>query len=193
MKLLCCLFFTILAIPGFAQQVNDSIVIPVYDTTSVNISLRSRNYFPFCSKIYKIPKVSNRQDQSLCCFYETNIIKGETTSMGGQLSCNDGTSLFWIYHDKHEYAKESWKRMAIQQKEQSISYTQVLIKCFLVDQEVEAYLLSFELRSGQKVKEIIAYGTINGQSMVVTFMTLKKLSCNDDIPETFRPFIKLEF
>ena len=73
----------------FAQnsQLRDSIEQPKYDTTSIEIQLRSTNSFYFCNKLYKIPDDCPFGKATNCCTYDTRVTNDKRQSQFGTLNC----------------------------------------------------------------------------------------------------------
>lgn len=171
------------------SQVKQEIENPKYDTVSIDI--RSYNSFTFCSKNYKIPRDCDGNDQSNCCAFSAQVSQVSQSPVIGMVSCGNGTSLSWTYFDSEEIARDNWVSFPIQQEKQNKSYLKKKFKCYLANLEVNAYRISAESFTGYKRYEIIMYGTVNGQSVVVTLSSQKELNTNDDIPVEFRDIVRL--
>ena len=192
MKQLFCLM--LLLIPGFlfSQQSRDSNAVeePIYDTTSIDI--KSTNSFYFCSKRYKIPRDCDKKDQSGCCSFSSQIFLNQKLPVSGHLGCYDGTSLSWNYFETDEQARSSFEGYSPQIKRQMKKFNQTAIKLFICNQKVTAYKLNYTTFQKYRGHEIIAYGTINGQHVMVHLHSQKELNSNNDMQPVFQEIIKFE-
>ena len=176
----------------FSQQTSDTKLVeePKYDTTSIDI--RSTNSFYFCSKLYRIPRDCDKKDQSRCCSFSSQVFLNQKLPISGQLACYDGTSLSWTYFENDQLAKSSFEGYSPQIKKQMKEFNQTAIKLFISNQKVPAYKLTYTTFQGYKGHEIIAYGTINGQHIVVHLHSQTELNSNNDIQSVFQEIIKFE-
>ena len=176
----------------FSQTASDTNVVeePKYDTTSIDI--RSTNSFYFCSKLYKIPRDCDNKDQSRCCSFSSQIFLNQKLPISGQLACFNGTSLSWNYLENDQQAKSSFEEYSPQIKKQMKEFNQTAIKLFICNQKVTAYRLNYTTFQGYKLHEIIAYGTINGQHIMVHMHSQKELKSKNDIQPIFQEIIKFE-
>ena len=170
------LFFCFLALNSthsFAQQPPDTnrIEEPKYDTTS--IELRSTNSFYFCSRLYRIPRDCEKEDQSNCCSFSAQVHSGEISLVSGGLACYNGTSLFWTYFDSADQTRSSFEGYTPQIKKQMKKFQQSEIKLFICDQEARAYKLNYTTYQGFNGHEIIAFVTINGHMFRFTYIHKK--------------------
>jgi len=166
---------------------SDTIELPVYDTTSIEI--RSTNSFYFCSKLYKIPRDCDSNDQSNCCSFNAQIHKALPGLMSGQISCYDGTSLFWTYFDNVSDAKQSFEGYPGQIKKQMKTFKQEDIKLFVCNTEVVATKLSYTTLQGYKLSEIRFYGTINGQT-IHGHLSLQQKKSSEELTPFFRQLVR---
>ncbi len=174
----------------FGQKPNskDFIEKPIYDT--INIEIESTNSFYFCSKLYAIPRNCNIVDQSNCCSYNSHISKWQKGEPNGQLSCDDGTSLFWINFDNLELAKRNFENTLIQQKGQMKEFKQDKVKFFVCDKEVPAYKLSLTTLEGYKFCKFTFYGTINGHSILGELFSDCKVGSSNDLSDVFQQIVR---
>jgi hypothetical protein len=189
MKLLfCCL---VALIPAFssAQQTTDTNIIeePRYDTTSIEI--RSTNSFSFCSKLYRIPRDCDNEDQSNCCSFSSQVFLDHKLATG-QLSCYNGTSLSWTYFESEDQAKTGFDGYPPQIKKQMKEFKQEKIKLFICGQETIAYKLNYTTFQGYKGYEIIAHVTINGQHASVHLHSQKDLKSSKEMQPIFQQIIQ---
>ena len=71
-------------------------------------------------------------------------------------------------------------------------FNQTAIKLFICNQKVTAYKLNYTTFQKYKGHEIIAYGTINGQHVMVHLHSQKELNSNNDMQPVFQEIIKFE-
>lgn len=187
------LFYCLVAlIPAytFAQQKIDTNLIeePKYDTTSIEI--QSTNSFYFCSKLYRIPRDCDKEDQSNCCSFSSQVFLGHKSLSTGQFSCYNGTSLSWTYFESEDQAKSGFEGYSPQIKKQMKEFKQEKIKLFICGQETNAYKLNYTTFQGYKGHEIIAYVTINGQHAYVHLHSQKDLKSSKEMQPVFQQIIK---
>lgn len=175
---------------SFAQQKVDTNIIeePKYDTTSIEIE--STNSFYFCSKLYKIPRDCDKEDQTNCCSFSSQVFLGYKSLSTGQLGCYNGTSLSWTYFETEDQVKNSFTGYTPQIKKQMKEFKQEKIKLFICDQESIAYKLNCTTHDGHKLNEIIAYATINGQHVFVHLHSQKDLKSSKEMQPVFQQIIR---
>jgi hypothetical protein len=182
----------VMLIPAFtfAQQKIDTNIIeePRYDTTSMEI--QSTNSFYFCSRLYKIPRDCDKEDQSSCCSFSSQVFLGHKSLSTGQFSCYNGTSLSWTYFESEDQAKSGFEGYSPQIKKQMKEFKQEKIKLFICGQETIAYKLNYTTREGYKGNEIIAYVTINGQHVSVHLHSQKDLKSSKEMQPVFQQILK---
>ena len=187
------LFYCLVAlIPAFsfAQHKIDTNIIeePRYDTTSIDI--KSTNSFYFCSKLYKIPRDCDKEDQSNCCSFSSQVLLGYKSFSTGLFSCYNGTSLSWNYFETEAQAKNSFNGYTPQIKKQMKEFKQEKIKLFICGQEAIAYKLNSTTHQGHKFTEIVTYGTINGQHVFVHIHTQKDFKSSTEMQPVFQQILK---
>jgi len=162
---------------SFAQQKIDKNIIeePKYDTTSIEI--KSTNSFYFCSKLYKIPRDCDKEDQSNCCSFSSQVLLDYKSFSTGLFSCYNGTSLSWNYFETEDQAKNSFDGYPPQIKKQMKEFKQEKIKLFICGQEAIAY-------------KLITYGTINGQHVFVHIHSQKDLKSSNEMQPVFQQILK---
>ena len=175
---------------SFAQQKIDKNIIeePKYDTTSIEI--KSTNSFYFCSKLYKIPRDCDKEDQSNCCSFSSQVLLGYKSFSTGLFSCYNGTSLSWNYFETEAQAKNSFDGYTPQIKKQMKEFKQEKIKLFICGQEAIAYKLNSTTHQGYKFTEIVAYVTINGQHVFVHIHTQKDFKSSTEMQPVFQQILK---
>ena len=174
----------------FAQQKVDTSIVeePRYDTTSIEIE--STNSFYFCSRLYKIPRDCDKEDQSNCCSFSSQVLLGYKSFSTGQFSCYNGTSLSWNYFETEAQAKNSFDGYTLQIKKQMKEFKQEKIKLFICGQEAIAYKLNSTTHQGHKFTEIVAYVTINGQHASVHLHSQKELKSSKEMQPVFQQIIQ---
>ena len=187
------LFYCLVAlIPAFssAQQTMDTNIIeePRYDTTSIEI--QSTNSFYFCSRLYKIPRDCDKEDQSNCCSFSSQVFLSYKSLSTGQLSCYNGTGLSWTYFENEDQAKSGFEGYPPQIKKQMKEFKQEKIKLFICDQQAIAYKLNYTTIQGYKVYEIIAYINMNGQYVFVHLHSQKDLKSSKEMQPVFQQILK---
>jgi len=175
---------------SFAQQKTDTNLIeePKYDTTSIEI--QSTNSFYFCSKLYKIPRDCDKEDQSNCCSFSSQVLLSYKSFSTGQFSCSNGTSLSWNYFETEDQAKNSFDGYTPQIKKQMKEFKQEKIKLFICGQEAIAYKLNSTTQQGYKFTEIVAYVTINGQHVFVHIHTQKDFKSSKEMQPIFQQILR---
>ena len=175
---------------SFAQQKNDTNLIeePRYDTTSIEI--QSTNSFYFCSRLYKIPRDCDKEDQSNCCSFSSEVYLDQKLPFMGQLGCNDGTSLVWTYFESEDQAKSSFSGYPPQIKKQMDKFKQEKIKLFICGQEASAYKLNCTTNQGYKLNEIIAYINMNRKYVFVHVHSQKDLKTSTELQPVFQQILK---
>ena len=187
------LFYVLAALApvfSFAQQKADTSRVeePRYDTTSIEI--QSTNSFYFCSKLYRIPRDCDKEDQSNCCSFSSQVLLNYKSFSTGQFSCSNGTSLSWNYFETEDQAKNSFDGYTPQIKKQMKEFKQEKIKLFLCGQEAIAYKLNSTTHQGYKFTEIVTYGTINGQHVFVHIHSQKDLKSSKEMQPVFQQIVQ---
>ena len=187
------LFYVLAALApvfSFAQQKADTSRVeePRYDTTSIEI--QSTNSFYFCSRLYKIPRDCDKEDQSNCCSFSSQVFLAHKSISTGQFSCYDGTSLSWTYFETEDQAKSGFEGYPPQIKKQMKEFKQEKIKLFICGQEAIAYKLNSTTHQGHKFTEIVTYGTINGQHVFVHIHTQKDFKSSTEMQPVFQQILK---
>ena len=174
----------------FAQQKIDTNIVeePRYDTTLMEI--QSTNSFYFCSKLYKIPRDCDKEDQSNCCSFSSQVFLSYKSLSTGQFSCYNGTSLSWTNFETEDQAKNSFDGYPPQIKKQMKEFKQEKIKLFICGQEAIAYKLNYTTHEGYKGNEIGTNVTINGQHVFVQLRSQKDLKSSKEMQPVFQQILK---
>jgi hypothetical protein len=69
-------------------------------------------------------------------------------------------------------------------------FTKEHMNAYLLDHRVSAYRVSFK-KGSEKVYQIIAYGIVNNQPVMVQLCLNKQLTASKDIPSFALPFIRI--
>ena len=186
--IILCLIFNATSLFGQNSQNKDLIEPPVYDT--MNIQIQSTNSFYFCNKLYRIPKDCNPKDASSCCTFSTQINKGEISISTGNLSCHDGSTLYWTNSASEKVAKQTFESMPSQMRKQMKKFKHEEVVFFLCNKQVPAYKLTFTTFQGYESSQYIFYGTINGQSIYGQLMLNNKQTSSKNLPPLFQQLVR---
>lgn len=167
-----------------------SIPLPIYDTLSIDI--KSTNSFYFAKKLYSIPRQCEDtiQVQSNCCSYDAQITKWSAHHQSAQISCFDGSSLRWTLFDTELKARDYYESYPDQLRKQMKSFNQADIRLQVCDKAVTAKRLSFTTHDGYTVRELIFYGTINGEILVGHVSFLKDVRSAKELTPFFQQFLQ---
>lgn len=189
MKHIFTLLIVFASVSLTSQEVNvtDSIPIPIYDTTSIDIT--STNSFYFCNKLYTIPRDCNSSNQSNCCSYKSQITKFSKERQNGQISCYSGTSLHWYTNKTELDSKQNFDGYHPQIKQQMKKFKKEDIKLNVCGVLVSAYKLTYITHQNFENVEIVFYGTINEQNIVGHIHTSTNVKSSIDLPTLFQQLI----
>lgn len=163
---------------------------PRYDTTSINI--QSTNSFYFCSRLYKIPRDCDSENQANCCSFSCQVSSDADFPDNGQFACYDGTSIYWTYFETSDQARASFEGYSPQIKKQMKRFSQEERKVSICNQPAKAYALEYTTFQGYSSHEVIAYGTINGHHLMIHLHSQKKLKSNTDFQSLFQEIIRFD-
>lgn len=113
---------------------------------------------------------------------------GCTAKTAYQLKC-DNYSIQWFYMSDG-IMKVLPDTIVSQLERQKSAFHKEMIKPYILDQEVKGYKISYE-SEGRKQYQILAYGIVNEQPILVQLSLNNEPKNNDDIPEFGRQIIKL--
>ena len=122
------------------------------------------------------------------CHNKYKAPAGCKTESEYQLQCND-YSIQWLYMND-EMLKTMPDQFVSQLAGQMQKFKKESITPLLLDKEVKGYKISFKSDNGISY-QVIAYGVVNGQPVLVQLSLDKEPKTNDDIPEFARQLIKL--
>ncbi|MET0392488.1 MAG: hypothetical protein ABW019_05075 [Chitinophagaceae bacterium] len=142
-----------------------------------------RDSFTFCGVKYKIPRNCKDESQVNCCSAMTSP---------DQLSCYNGTGLFWHYMPTEESARFNFESLPSQWMKQAQKFSSETIDCYLASIPVKAYRCVAGKSNGNKSHSISVYGTVNGQAVVAELFSQKELKSNSDIQPVFQQIIRLK-
>lgn len=142
-----------------------------------------RDSFTFCGVKYKIPRNCRGESQGDCCSAMTSP---------DQLSCHNGTGLFWHYMPTEESAKLHVESLPSQWTKQTQKFSAETIDCYLAGKPVKAYRTISEKSNGDTFHCLAMYGSVNGQVVVAQLRSQKELKTNKDIQPVFQQIIKLK-
>lgn len=107
-----------------------------------------------------------------------------------QVQC-DNYSLGWFYISK-EMIKTAAEEVVNDLSRQLKDFKKQPISVYLLGEEVKGYKISFSNEVSQKTGyQIIAYGIVNSQPVLVQLSLNKNPKTNDDLPELPKQIIKL--
>lgn len=176
---------------GQVSGAGDTLSTRVYDTTNVDIS--SKAYFPFCSNIYSLPRENcNGNYPPNCCSYSTNLRKNQKIANWGYISCYNGSMFTWHYGASLENVKQSFENIPGQLEKQGKTFSKKLIKCFLFNEETEAYILERESFEGYKSYTLTTYGTHKGYYFYLEYSSSKEIINNEDIQPVFKQILRIK-
>lgn len=176
---------------GQMSQSKDSILPPIYDTTSLEI--KSTNSFYFLSKLYAIPRNCDNKYELDCCTFSAYISKLDNGSFESQLSCSNGTTLIWSIFDTEEIAKQNLEtslNSRSQIKKQFKKFKQEEVDFFVFDNKVKAYRQSYTTQGGYYYIEYKFYGTVNRQNIFGRLVSLNKAKSSKELSQLFQQLVR---
>lgn len=133
-------------------------------------------------------QTSSKVDSLTFCFNKYKVPTGCIAKSEYQIKC-DNYSMVWLYLDEQmlQYMPDQF----INQLEgQTKKFKKESITCYLLDKEVKGYKISFKNGKGTG-HQLIAYGTANGQPVLVQLSLGVEPKTNDNIPEFPGQIIRL--
>lgn len=169
----------------------DTLTYRVYDTT--NIEIGSIAYFPFCSNSYSLPRENcNGNYPPNCCSYSTSLTKNQKIANWGYVSCYNGSSFNWQYSTSLGSVRNTFEDIPGQMEKQQKAFSKKSIKCFIYNEEAEAYIFEQESYQGYKSYTLTTYGTHNGFYFYLEYHSNKEISSNEDIQPVFRQILRIK-
>jgi hypothetical protein len=133
---------------------------------------------------------STKQVDSLTfCWYKYKVPAGCAAQSEYQLKC-DNYSIAWIYLNKEMLATAP-EMFYNQLTGQFKSVTRDSIACYLRNVEAKCYKVSFRDDDGVTHYQLLGYGTVNNQPVLVQLGLNTEPKSNEDIPEFPRQIIRL--
>ena len=143
-----------------------------------------RDSFAFCFIKFKIPRICDSEDQSNCCAvteYPANSFMQEN-----QLGCSNGNAIYWTYFKTEQIAKSNFEN-----KLGMDYYKCRRITCYLNGKKTKGYKLICKLSEGKYFFQILTYGFVNGQSVLVRLVTLNEIKKDKQIQPAFKQILRL--
>jgi len=131
---------------------------------------------------------TNNVDSLTFCSVKYKVPTGCSAESEYQVMCNK-YSIVWLYMNEQmlnfmpdQFISQMAGQMKISKKEP--------ISCYLLDNDAKGYKISF--KKGKEIGyQLIAYGIVNGQPVLVQLSLDKEPKSNDDIPSFPRQIIRL--
>jgi len=186
MRTLLILLVTLCALqsPALCQKKGDTLPPGVFDTVSIEI--QSKAFFPFCAKLYSIPRDCGKNMPPECCSYSTYLRQNDKVAGDGHVSCGNGSMLSWFYFESVEIARQSTEGVPPQMKNQHKQFSVTKIKCLVMGQEADGFMTEAESFTGYKSYVLYTYGSHNGYSFSLQYHSMNRIITNEDI----QPFIR---
>ena len=142
----------------------------------------------FCLCIFSFGQNSKQIDSLTFCFNKYAVPVGCVAESEYQAKCED-YSILWLY--MNEQMLQFMPDQFVNQFEgQMKKFKKEAITCYLLDQQVKGYKISFKKDKGIGY-QLIAYGSVNGQPVLVQLSLDKEPNTNEDIPAFSRQIIRL--
>ena len=121
------------------------------------------------------------------CFRNYPVPKACTVSSATEIRSVSG-NLSWVYVEKDNLLF-SWN--ALLNKLQTYpAFSRERLRCILAGREVNGYRVSYQ-KEGKTMYQLIAYGIVNNQPVLVQLNTNKNPLTNKDLPDFAKQFILL--
>lgn len=133
-------------------------------------------------------QTSTKVDSLTFCFYKYKVPSGCTAESEYQVKC-DNYSIGWLYMTE-QMLQSMPDQLVSQLSGQMKKFKKEAITCYLLDKEVKGYKISFKKDNGTGY-QLIAYGIVNGQPVLVQLSLDNEPKTNDDISDFPRQIIKL--
>ena len=146
---------------------------------------------PFLLSFFPISlfgQTTTQTDSLNFCFTKYKVPEGCNAEVEYQVSC-DNYSMIWLYMNEKMLATTSGMYV-----DQLTTQVKVLkkdtITCYLLNEKVKGYRISFKKGTGTDY-QLIVYGIANHQPVLVQLILDKEPKKNEDIPEFPRQIIRL--
>jgi hypothetical protein len=195
--LIICLLFSEICFCQ-AYPPGDSLNLMAFDTLRVEMigevkgyDLQSTTQFPFCSQIFKIIDDCDDPQISNCCRFATNVYEPQKTINVGSVNCMySGRTLSWMYTNDTLDAKQMMESYISQVTEQSLSLKKRSVKCFIMNQESQAYLCEIESKSNLKYSVLYYYGSYKQYHFMLSYSHIGTLNSNEAIQPSFKEIFR---
>ena len=138
--------------------------------------------------IVSFGQATKKVDSLSFCRNRYAVPQGCVAESEYQVEC-DNYSIVWLYMKEEMLTAmpdQFIDQMAVQMKK----FKKTPITCYLLGKEVKGYKISFKGDKGTR-HQLIAYGTANGQPVMVQLSLNEEPKTNDDIPQFPRQIIRL--
>ena len=133
-------------------------------------------------------QTSTKIDSLTFCHTKYKAPTGCTVESEYQVGC-DNYSIVWLYMNE-EMLRVMPDQFINQMAARMKKFKKEPIACYLLEKEVKGYKISFKKDKGTGY-QLLAYGVVNGQPVIVQLSLDNEPKTNDDIPEFPRQIIKL--
>jgi hypothetical protein len=141
------------------------------------------------ASVLSYSQTGRKTDSVTFCKNRFRVPEGCVAASQYQVQCGD-FNMVWIY--MNEQMLPSMPDQLIRQIGAQVkTFKKEAIKCYLLDQEVKGYKISFSADSGLGY-QLIAYGIVNTQPVMVQISLDTDPSANEKIPAFARQILKVE-
>jgi hypothetical protein len=133
-------------------------------------------------------QTSDKRDTISFCFVKFKIPEGCVAESPFQVKCDD-YSMSWIYLTPQALLTTP-DQLISQMSGQLKKFKKEAINCYLFDNQVKGYKISFKTDQGTS-HQLMAYGYANEQPVLVQLLLNKEPQTNEDIPAFPRQMIRL--
>jgi hypothetical protein len=149
----------------------------------------STDSFSFCSINFSIPQNCGQQAKYGHHSYVNEILKDQTMSRMEVLSCDDET-LSWNYLKDAGALQTSLESMMLQLERQMKKFEKKQFGCLLLNREATGYKINMQPEAGPEIHEIIAYGYVNGQNVLLELVSAKEIKNSKTLGDPFNQIIE---
>lgn len=128
-------------------------------------------------------------DSLTFCFNKYPVPSGCSAQSEYQVKCSD-YSIAWIYMN-NDMLKSMPEQFINQMAEQMQGFKKEPITCYLLEKEVKGYKISYT-SDKNTLYQLIAYGVVNEQPVIVQFVLDWEPKTNKDIPEFARQIVRIK-
>lgn len=105
-------------------------------------------------------------------------------------SADGNTSFRWTYFADEQAARIRFESEAAQMEESVKTFHKKILPLSLAGKTVSAYRLQYQTAEGKSGYRLLAYGTANGQPVLVELWTPLAPTKNSDLPEGIRDILR---